>query len=116
MGFLKEFARLKIEEAAKAAISDAKSILEFTYITDRQKKYANDRFLKFLEKDYTGIGEYVKKNLEFFKDLSDLKDAMAKFTKKYNAQGKNAEDIIKDIADYNKKIDAVLNAMNKVIK
>ena len=41
---------------------------------------------------------------------------MAKFTKKYNAQGKNAEDIIKDIADYNKKIDKLLEALNSVIK
>ena len=116
MGFLREFAELKIQEAEEAAISDALTLLEFDAIKSWVGTYVTDQALNFLDNGYTETGEYVRGLAEDVKNLVNLKESMGKFTNRYNPEGKNAEDIIKDIAGYHKNIEKLIAAMDAVIK
>ncbi len=41
---------------------------------------------------------------------------MTAFLKKYDPKGKNSDDIIKDISEYYKKVEALITALDNVIK
>lgn len=103
MADLKALADAKIDDAVDAAIGDAKTLLKSSEIEKIIKKTANDKIYGEITKNAgTNIANKTKEMLTFVKKAKDLRGAYDGI-KSFSAS---------DIASYNKKLEAYINAVD----
>lgn len=99
MGYLKEFAELKIEEAKDAAISDAGKILEVSKIKEFIKKTTDNKLIKIINVKNPALAGKLDKLDTAVDKFIDLKKAFDK-VKKIDLSSTDVDGIVKKVTGY----------------
>lgn len=114
LSYLKQFADSKIEEAKKAAYTDAAGILIPSELKTFIKTTTKSKVFNVLKKKSSNIEKYVKAASEMTEKFIAVKNAYNSL-KSINLDNADEEKVTKTILDYNKKVKAYEKAVDSFL-